>query len=123
MGKTGQVALAFKKMKKLYQADPLVTNLPHHVLPGVPAPDETALTEAVLAMELFRTREAGSQERSSVPRSLFYWGPTAGNEIDFLSGDPPNVVPVESKYAGRIASQDRIKIRFGICLERTACVP
>lgn len=100
-----------KKAKKLYPTDPLIARLPHHILPGVPEPDETALTEAVLAMELFRTREANAQESFSVPRSLFYWRARTGNEMDFLSGNPPHMVPVESKYAGRITGQDRLKIR------------
>jgi predicted AAA+ superfamily ATPase len=104
---------ALKKAKKLYPTDPLVAHLPHHVVPGVPIPDETALTEAVLAMALFRTREVSLQEAFSVPRSLFYWKSSAGNEIDFLSGEPSRWVPVESKYAGRITGQDRLKIRNG----------
>lgn len=62
-------------------------------------------------MELFRTREAQRQEAFSVPRSLFYWKSSSGREVDFLSGQRPPRVPVESKYAGRVTGQDRLTIR------------
>ena len=100
-----------KKEKKLYPSDPLLAYLPSRILPGVAAPDETALAEAVLAMALFRTREAQLQEAFSVPRSLFYWKSSSGREIDFLSGQQPSRVPVESKYAGRVNGNDRLVIR------------
>ena len=100
-----------KKEKKLYPSDPLLAYLPSRILPGVAAPDETALSEAVLAMALFRTREAQLQEAFSVPRSLFYWKSSSGREIDFLSGQQPSRVPVESKYAGRVNGNDRLVIR------------
>lgn len=102
---------ALKKAKKLYPTDPLLAHLPQRILPGVLTLDEAALTEAVLAMALFRTREAHLQEAFSVPQSLFYWRSASGNEIDFLSGKPARSVPVESKYAGRVTGQDRLAIR------------
>jgi predicted AAA+ superfamily ATPase len=100
-----------KKEKNLYPTDPLLAHLPRHILPGLPVPDESALAEAALALELFRTREAQIQEAFGVSRSLLYWKSAAGKEIDFLSGQRSPWVAVESKYAGRVAGQDRLAIR------------
>jgi predicted AAA+ superfamily ATPase len=88
-----------------------LAHLPRHILPGLAGPDESALAEAVLALELFRTREAQLQEAFSVPRSLFYWKSMAGKEIDLLAGQQLSWVPVEWKDAGRVTGQDRLTIR------------
>jgi predicted AAA+ superfamily ATPase len=102
---------SLKKEKKLYTTDPLLAHLPGHVLPGVPSPSDAELTEAVLATELFRTREARLQEAFSVPQSLFYWKSSREKEVDFLSGGPGSVVAVESKYSAQVGGQERLTIR------------
>ncbi|MDO8674288.1 MAG: ATP-binding protein [Dehalococcoidia bacterium] len=91
-----------KKGKKLYPTDPLLWRLPGYVRPGQQSPTTSHTIEAVLAMALFRAREAHLQESFSVPQSLYYWRTNSHKEIDFLVGQPPKVVCVESKYATRI---------------------
>jgi uncharacterized protein len=100
-----------KKGKKLYPTDPLIERLPRYIRPAEPAPATGLSVEAALAMTLFRANEAGRQETFSVPQSLFYWRSSGGREIDFLDGLPPNVVPVECKFASRIDGDARKMIR------------
>lgn len=104
-------APAPKKRKKLYPTDPLLWRLPRYIRPGESLPATGPQIETVIATTLFRAQEASLQESFSVPRSLFYWRSSSDREIDFLNGIPPNVVPVESKYATRIDGDTKKVIR------------
>ena len=89
---------------KLYLTDPLLAWLPSRLSPGLPTPDFTLLTEAVLACHLAQRLEALDEGRWIAADTIGYLRTTSGGEIDLAPVRTPTPsgshlsVAVESKW-------------------------
>lgn len=93
-------------LRKIYPIDPAIAHLPSRYAPGVGAPDETKLAEAVLAMTIFRSVEGNAIDRFCQPGRLFYFRSANDTEIDYLV--LPDRKAAESKY---IETPDRRELQ------------
>jgi hypothetical protein len=89
---------------KLYLLDPVLGWLGHHLRPGVPSPDYTRLTEAVLGVTVARVVEAYDPGRWLAGDTIGYARTAGGAEIDLapvpVSGPrgAEETTPIEVKW-------------------------
>ena len=89
---------------KLYLVDPVLSLLPSRLRAGLPTPDMTRLTEAMLGATLARSIDLLDQGRWVAADTIGYVRTDSGNEIDLGPVDLPapggtrRSIPIEAKW-------------------------
>jgi hypothetical protein len=92
---------------KLYLVDPILGWLGHHLRPGVPSPDYTQLTEAVMGVTVARVVETYNPGRWLAGDTIGYARTAGGAEVDLapvpISGPSgaEETTPIEVKWSAR----------------------